>query len=229
MTENKKLGVIFDSDGVLVDSEHISLAAFKQAIEEQGIMLTDEDLWQCCGLTDSSIIAQLEKKYKCQIDLREFSKRKFELYFSYAREKGVYAFPGVKCFLEELENSAVPYALASSGPREKIRFNLTQTGLWHKFKVIVSGEDVIQSKPAPDIFLKAAELLQRRPEECIVIEDSPNGLLGAKRAGMTAIALRTTFKDDTILKDADFIFDTIEKLSVRLLYQLLEKRQKHTN
>lgn len=221
-----KIGVIFDSDGVIVDSEQQSLTAFRQAIAEQGIFIPPEEVWQWCGLTDESIIKGLEEKYNRKIDLQQFTRRKFDIYFKLA-EKELRLFPGVIELLDKLEKANIPYALASSGPREKINFNLKKVGLLDRFKVIVSGEDVVESKPAPYIYLKAAELINRAPEECVVIEDSPNGLLGANRAGMVTIGLRTTFKDDSILRDADCILDSLEQVNLELLYSLLNSHGKN--
>ena len=218
------LGVIFDSDGVVVDSEHQSLASFKDAIAEQGINLSDEDLWQCCGLTDEAIIQQLQKKYTVTIDLQRFKKRKFELYFRYVDEQGLRIFPGVFELLDSLERENIPYALASSGPQKKIEFNLTKVRLLDRFITIISGEDVVESKPAPFIFLKAAEKIGRNPADCVVIEDSPNGLLGAKRAGMKSIALRTTFTDDALLAEATHIVDSLQDISVPLLKSLIQSK-----
>ena len=219
------MGVIFDSDGVIVDSEHYSLVAFRQAIAEQGISISPEELWQWCGLTDESIIKRLEEKYQRRIDLQQFIKRKFDIYFQLA-ENGLRAFPGVTELLDMLDEANIPYALASSGPRRKIDFNLKKVGLQERFKAIVSGEDVLQSKPAPYIYLRAAELINRSPAECIAIEDSPNGLLGAKRAGMVTIGLRTTFKDDSLLREADCILDSIDQINLQLLYTLLNSHHK---
>lgn len=221
-----KIGVIFDSDGVIVDSEQQSLTAFRQAIAEQGIFIPPEEVWQWCGLTDESIIKGLEEKYNRKIDLQQFTRRKFDIYFKLA-EKELRLFPGVIELLDKLEKANIPYALASSGPREKINFNLKKVGLLDRFKVIVSGEDVVESKPAPYIYLRAAELINRAPEECVVIEDSPNGLLGANRAGMVTIGLRTTFKDDSILRDADCILDSLEQVNLELLYSLLNSHGKN--
>lgn len=217
-------GVIFDSDGVIVDSEHQSLASFKDAIAEQGIKLTDEDLWQCCGLTDEAIIQQLQKKYRVTIDLQKFKNRKFELYFQYIDEQGLRIFPGVVELLNSIEGAKIPFALASSGPRKKIMFNLTKVGLIDRFSAIISGEDVVESKPAPFIFLKAAEEIDRNPAVCVVIEDSPNGLLGAKRTGMKSIALRTTFMDDALLSEATCIVDSLNDISIPLLESLVQSR-----
>ncbi len=215
------IGIIFDSDGVVVDSEQQSLVSFREAIEEQGITLTEEDLWLCCGLTDVAIIERLQKKYETPIDISLFRRRKFDLYFKEVDEAGLRVFPGVIQLLDTLESAGVPYVLASSGPPEKIEYNLTRVHLFSRFEHIISGEDVVESKPAPYIFLEAASRIHTPPQRCVVIEDSPNGLLGAKRAGMKSIGVRTTFKDDTILKDADYIVDSLEDIDLELLNSLI--------
>jgi len=154
--------------------------------------------------------------------LKKFTKRKFELYFQLA-DSSLQVFPGVIRLLDELEKADVPYALASSGPHPKIEFNLDKVGLSERFKYIVSGEEVVKSKPAPYIFLEAADKMQCSPFDCIVIEDSPSGLLGARRAGMIAIGLRSTFKDDAVLKEAHYIYDSIQDINLELLCEIFSE------
>jgi HAD superfamily hydrolase (TIGR01509 family) len=215
------IGVIFDSDGVVVDSEHHSLQSFTDAMADQGITLTPEDMHDCCGLTDESIIRKIEEKYKKSVDLERFRALKFDLYFSLIDKHGLEVYPGVKELLDQLNKEGIPYTLASSGPWKKIKFNLTRVGLLDRFPHIISGEDVVESKPAPYIFLKAAELIDRDPSRCVVIEDSPNGLLGARRAGMKTIAVRTTFQDDTVFINADLIVDSLQDITLTHIHNLL--------
>lgn len=139
-TDKSPIAVIFDNDGVLVDSEPISLLAYQRGIEEQGLKLTEADLERNCGLTDADIVSDLEKVYGASLDQELFSRRKAELYKALAEERGLKAFPGARRLLEELRAEGIPYAIASSGSREKIGYNLQKAGLTDLVSVILSGE-----------------------------------------------------------------------------------------
>ncbi len=217
---NKKIGVIFDSDGVIVDSEKHSLKAFVQAIEENGIYLSEEDIMSNCGLTDADIIKYMKSKFDKQIDLEKFSNRKKELYVRFIHNGELELFPGVKELLIELKNSNIPYALASSGSKEKINFNLTKTGIKDLFEIIISGDDFKKGKPDPSIFLAAAVRLNLNTSECIVIEDSINGIKAAKNAGMKCIAVAHTFSKDKLVS-ADIVINEISDINLNLIKSLI--------
>jgi beta-phosphoglucomutase-like phosphatase (HAD superfamily) len=146
-------GVIFDNDGVLVDSEHYSLEAYQRGIEEQGLKLCEADLERNCGLTDADIVEDLKAVYATDLDLALFSSRKVEIYQQLVESGGLHAFAGVRELLEELRGAGVPCILASSGSRAKIAFNLERAGIADLFPAVVSGEDFQRGKPDPDIVL----------------------------------------------------------------------------
>jgi HAD superfamily hydrolase (TIGR01509 family) len=216
--------VIFDSDGVIVDSEHFSLAAFREAMEEQDVVLSDKDIMANCGLTDADIIAYVLDKYDLKIDSAQFHHRKHELYEMKVREGNLQACKGAAALLDELSRNKVPFALASSGSIKKISFNLSRIGLMDKFPVIVSGENMEKGKPHPDIFLAAAERLNISPSRCVVFEDSKNGILAAKRAGMFCVAVAGTFSEDA-LRDADFIVDSLDFIDVEKIQNFVNNKK----
>lgn len=213
-TDKSPIAVIFDNDGVLVDSEPISLLAYQRGIEEQGLKLTEADLERNCGLTDADIVSDLEKVYGASLDQELFSRRKAELYKALAEERGLKAFPGARRLLEELRAEGIPYAIASSGSREKIGYNLQKAGLTDLVSVILSGEEFRRGKPDPEIFVKAAAKLGYEPERCVVIEDSLNGLRAARAAGAFALAVATTFAADKVAPLADAVFGSVEDIAV---------------
>jgi HAD superfamily hydrolase (TIGR01509 family) len=204
--------VIFDNDGVLVDSEPISLLAYRNAIWEQGVQLAEEDDERYCGLTDTDIIKDMEQVYGRGLDLARFQERKRTLYFEYAKEQPLPAFEGVREFVQALRAAGVPYILASSGSREKIGFNLGRAGIVDLFPAIVSGEDFHRGKPDPEIFLKSAEKLGVHPSECVVVEDSINGLKAARAAGTIAVGITNTFRREQLEPHADLVVDTLSEL-----------------
>jgi HAD superfamily hydrolase (TIGR01509 family) len=208
--------VIFDNDGVLVDSEHISIIAYRRAVEEQGVALREEDNEKYCGLTDQDIIRDMEKVYGRGLDLARFQERKRELYFELAAVEPMPAFAGARELVRDLVERGIPVALASSGSAEKIAFNLGRAGLQGIIPVIVTGEDFHRGKPDPEIFLCAAEKLGIEPAECAVIEDSINGLLAARAAGMTAVAVTNTFPANRVAEYADVIVKGLDELVGRM-------------
>jgi len=215
MADPMTFGVIFDNDGVLVDSEHISLLAYRQAIREQGVDLREEDDWQYCGLTDADIIRAMRDVYGADLDLQRFSARKKELYFELARKEPIRAFPGVRELVADLQSHHIPYAIASSGSREKILFNLRSAGIAELFPVIISGEDFHRGKPDPEIFLCAAERLNLPPSQCAIFEDSINGLKAARAAGALAVGVPNTFPASKLAPFADLVIPSLEKISAR--------------
>lgn len=209
-----KFGVIFDNDGVLVDSEHISLVAYRQAIREQGVDLREEDDWQYCGLTDADIIRAMREIYGADLDLEQFSARKKALYFELAQREGLGPFAGVEKLIAELKQQNIPYAIASSGSREKILFNLRSASIDSLFPIIVSGEDFHRGKPDPEIFLCAAQRLGLPPTNCAIFEDSINGLKAARAAGGLAIGVTNTFPATVLAPYADVLISSLTEVSV---------------
>jgi HAD superfamily hydrolase (TIGR01509 family) len=216
----ESFGVIFDSDGVIVDSEPFSLAAFRQAMEEQGVFLNDKDIMANCGLTDADIVRYVSEKFGIEADLDLFHSRKQNLYQEMILSGNLKACEGAVELLSNLERLNIPFALASSGSIRKIRLNLTHVGLWDRFPVKISGEDMKRGKPHPDIFLASAERLNLAPDRCVVIEDSLNGIEAAHRAGMKCVAVIGTFKREHLSK-ADFIIDSLSYLTVEKLKSLV--------
>jgi len=211
--------IIFDSDGVVVDSEPFSLAAFKQAMTEHGIYLSQDDIMANCGLTDAAICDYVLCKFNQKVDIQSFHSRKQQLYEQMISQGELKPCDGIEALLQKLRNARIPYALASSGSRRKIHFNLTLTGLLEKFPIIVSGEEVSRGKPFPDVFLKAAEHLAMPAGSCVVIEDSLNGIEAARRAGMSCVAVAGTFPASA-LGAADFVVDSLSQLEVENLKKL---------
>jgi len=209
-------GVIFDSDGVIVDSEPFSLAAFREAMQDQGVFLNDEDIMANCGLTDSDIVKYVLQKLGKKVDGDQFHKRKQKLYEEKVLAGDLKPCPGAVLLLNSLSASNIPYALASSGSKDKIRLNLNRVGLWDRFPVIISGEDLPRSKPHPDIFLESAKRLSLPPEKCVVIEDSLNGIKAAHNARMKCVAVAGTFPPAE-LTQADFIVESLIQITVKTL------------
>ena len=215
--------VIFDMDGVIVDSEHLSLDAFGKALSLFGINIDQEDIDYSCGLSDKNIIEYMEKKYNKKIDFDLYTRKKAEFYRENVQEKGIHPFPKVREFIKMLEEKGIKYIIASSGNRRKIQYNLEKIGMTDLFEEILSGEDFDKSKPNPAIFLTAAHRLGVKPSGCLVIEDSINGVKAAKNARMKCIAITNTFDVDK-LRDADLVVDDFSQIIFDVMKNIYDEK-----
>jgi HAD superfamily hydrolase (TIGR01509 family) len=177
--------VIFDCDGVLVDSELITNRVFARMINELGVHVTLEDMFEqfvgrsmafCCDLVARMLKQPIPDSFIEQYRIRTTVALQAEL-------KPV---PGIECVLDELTAKGVPFCVASSGSHEKMQTTLGITGLLSRFeKKLFSVTEVANGKPAPDVFLYAAGKSGVPPSRCHVVEDSPTGVLAGVAAGMT--------------------------------------------
>jgi beta-phosphoglucomutase family hydrolase len=210
--------VIFDMDGVLVDSELFSFKAYERCLSRYGITLDHEDRMKATGSTLSEDIDTLSKKYNIQIDKRQCEKEKEETYRKIAKGN-LRLFGGVKEFIALLRKNNIRIAVASSGVRDKVLFNLHEAGLDNVFDTVLTADDISHSKPHPEIFLKAAEKLKVEPSDCVVVEDSVLGVEAAKNAGMLCIAVTNTFPGEDISK-ADIIVSSLSQVDINTLKSL---------
>lgn len=206
--------VIFDVDGVLIDSEKVITTAASRALAERGINAGIEDFMPYIGAGEEKFITELAKKHKKEEFIDEMLERMFELY-----EQTVYTelktFPSVLETVDKLYERHITLAIASSATRRKLTVSLKAAGIdENKFKVILSGDDVSAKKPSPEIYIKTAEALSAEPSECVVIEDALNGVRSAKSAGMKCIAVTTSFSREELQKaGADFAVDDIGEIT----------------
>jgi len=208
---------IFDCDGVLVNSEPFSCAAWFSSLKEFDINLPSNfDFTPLFGLNTKSVVRFFYDRFPEQLKFispKIIQEKKEEEYYRLSAGN-LHVFPGIIEFLNELQNNHFKKIVASSGVPKKIEFNLFQSGLKEWFPQYVSGEEVQFGKPHPDIFLKAAEKLNVLPEECVVFEDALNGIDAAKKAGMFVIGITNTFSADK-LKRADIIISSFKCLSFK--------------
>ena len=175
--------VIFDCDGVLVDSEPLAAEAYVRVYAKQGLPITPEIIGQCVGMKQADILLRVEQLTGYSLPLAgEADIWPQTMAVFKERLKPV---PGIRSFLRNLGS---PSCVASSSSIERIYFSLEATGLIEFFDpCIFSSSMVSRGKPAPDLFLFAADKMGIAPENCIVIEDSPFGVQGAVAAGMTVV------------------------------------------
>ncbi|MEV0443154.1 HAD family phosphatase [Streptomyces spectabilis] len=181
--------VIFDLDGTLVDSEPNYFEAGRQLLAEQGVTdFTWQDHETYVGISTQETLARWKELYGLSTPLPELLADKNRRYLELARTS-TRVYPQMAAFVELLHEAGVPMAVASGSSRAAIEAILAGTGLDAYLKTFVSADQVARGKPAPDVFLAAAELLGAGPERCVVLEDAVPGALAAKAAGMRCVAI----------------------------------------
>lgn len=181
--------VIFDLDGTLIDSEPNYFEAFKKILEDYGVKdYTAKMNRQYYGIGVKEILEALREKYQLQVPLDVFVEKSNEYYLEFARRNTV-AFPEMSKLARMLKSSGYPLAVASGSSPEIIKDILDTVRIGDCFDLVISSEQVGKSKPEPAVFLEAARRLAVAPEHCLVLEDSPYGVMAAQRAGMSCIAV----------------------------------------
>ena len=176
--------VIFDMDGVLTDSEKLGVSLTCETAREMGFEIPESEALRTLGITWAASEALYEGI--CPgLDVQEMFRRIREKLVSLGGAGKIPLMKGVKRILDTLDQMGVPRAVASSSGPETIRVYLEGAGIYDRFDRVVSGNECARSKPAPDIFLLAAERLGEKPEHCLVVEDSPSGVRAGRAAGMT--------------------------------------------
>jgi len=220
--------IIFDFNGILVDDEPIHLELFRRVLEEEGLSLSDEDYYaKYLGMDDRGCfraVFDVNGRDLSDAKLEELIARK-AIYYKKTIVQRTRIFPGVARLVPELA-ARFPLAVASGALREEIELILNGVQLKQCFKVIVSAEDVSAGKPHPEIFIKALrELNKDRPDpirasECLIIEDSKDGILAAHRAGIKCLAVTNSHPAAELKAEA--IVASLEELSVGYLEALFK-------
>ena len=180
-------GLIFDCDGTLVDSMRIHYSAWKEAMEAVNIEISQERFYSLAGLPTLTIVQTLAQEQNVNCDVQAAAENKERLYL--AKIETIEPIHSVIEIVHR-EKGRRKLAVASGGYPDVIQKSLAAVGLQGMFDAIVGAGDVKHGKPAPDMFLKAAERLNVKPEECLVYEDSGLGIEAASAAGMQAIDVR---------------------------------------
>ena len=177
--------VLFDMDGLLLDSERLAVESDMETLRELGCTPDRDLLLSTLGETDPACNRILAQAYPA-LDLEAFWSRTRARFEERVARGDLHAKPGAARLVRWLSDHSIPYALASSSGHGRIHRSLAACGLDREFSVIASGDDGVRSKPEPDIFLLAARLLHVS-DGCLVLEDSPNGIRAGRRAGMQVV------------------------------------------
>src|SRR6266571_4001789 len=209
--------VIWDLDGVIIDSAEEHRQAWQRLAREEGITFTDADFWATFGKRNDDIIATIWGPLPPE-RVQELANRK-ESYFRELIRKTAAPLPGAMELMRWLHEAGFAQALASSTPIENIKLISDVLGLEKYLSVLVSGETVARGKPAPDIFLKAAEELGIEPIHCVVIEDAVTGVQAAHAAGMRCIAVAGN-RDLPGLREAELMVKSLTEVDVERVRSL---------
>lgn len=196
--------VLFDMDGVIVDSEPLHVAAFQATLKNYGYDLSDEQYKQhFAGRTDEAGFKQYFDFIGETVELPVIMDEKAKAYLELAADQ-LLPYPGVIEFIQDLAERKVPLALVTGSLRAEAEVTLKAFGLTDLFKAVIAAEDISQSKPNPEGYLKGAKALGFEPADCIVIEDAPSGVKAANAAGMRCLAVTATHTEEE-LKGATLI------------------------
>ncbi len=216
MNPGRYRAVVFDMDGVLADSEPVYMAAANAVLAHEGKVITPEQHERIMGhgVEDSwrTLIDELELPGRMDDYIREYDE---ELCRRLAEVSE--PLPGVRELVGDLRRRGLPIAVASSSWPGWIEALLGGIGLRDAFDTLVSATMVAHPKPAPDLYLLAAERLGQRPGDCIAVEDTPTGLRSAKAAGMLAVQVRASSTAFPPLEQADVVIDTLRDFDLSLL------------
>ena len=199
--------IIFDMDGVLIDTEPLHYKVWQEVFAERGLIIDYENYKDCIGSTRKFLYELILKNYGR--DFRNdptLPKRFIEIKDKFLNEKGIPQIEGVTETVRALHEKGYKLAVASSSPLRYIHFAMEKLGIADCFDLLFSGEQVKNPKPAPDTFLAVSEKLGISPEECVVIEDSENGSRAARAAGMYCLGFANPNSGNQDLSAADEIF-----------------------
>ncbi|UCC67694.1 MAG: HAD family phosphatase [Armatimonadota bacterium] len=189
--------VLFDMDGLIVDTEPIHFKAFKGMMREYGHEIPESLMAKLVGYPEADNIRDLKAMYKMEAPAEEMASRRYGLFMQLIRVEPIPVFPGFWEFSEEMRRRGIKQAVVSSSTAEQVEVILRRLFEEHAdegsaeshFDAIVTGDDIANNKPSPDIYLEAARRLEAPPAECLALEDTPAGVQAAAAAGMPVVAV----------------------------------------
>lgn len=220
---NNYKAVIFDLDGVIVDTAKFHFKAWKKLANDLGFDFTEEQNEQLKGVSRVESLKKILNWGDMELPEEEFNRQmsmKNENYLSYVdKMEDDEILPGVSKILDYLSEKKIPYALGSAS--KNARPILKKLKIYDRFDAIVDGTDVSKAKPDPEVFLIAAEKLGVKPEDCVVFEDSVAGVQAANLGKMTSVGIG----DEKNLHEAAYVFSDFTKISVEFIEELLRKEK----
>ncbi len=218
-----RAGVVFDMDGVLVDTYQAHFRSWQQVAAERELPFSEEAFRKTFGKTSREIIAELWGKDRFDdTEIEEMDRRK-EAAFRRLIENDFPAMPGVMDLLDDLRAAGVRLAVGSSGPPDNVDFVVDRLQARGLFDAIVTGKDVRRGKPDPQVFLMAADRLGIEPSRCVVVEDAPVGIAAARAGGMASIGMVSTGRSREDLQQADAIVQSLAEITPEMVRDLIQR------
>lgn len=206
---------IFDMDGVIIDSEPIHKQVIKEFLQKHNYTIDNEELDRYVGMTSTAVFSMLKEKFHLPASAQELTDQHMEDFKLYIKNHQIQPIDGIRELLSKLQAQNILTAIASSSPLDVIEFVANDFAITDCFTYLMSGEDVAQGKPAPDIYLATAKKLNVNPADCVVLEDSTNGSIAAKAAGMYCIGFANPNSGNQDLSAANTIVHKITDIDLQ--------------
>lgn len=216
--------IIFDMDGVLINTEPLHYKCWREVVKEDGIDLAYDAYKGCIGATRDVLLDILKEHYdKVYENPDELMQRMKNKKLAIIEKEGFPMLSGLKESIETLHRAGYQLAVASSSPQDAIEMTLDAVGIRPYFDSTTSGSEVVHSKPAPDIFLRAMEKLHLTPSDCLVVEDSTNGGKAAAAAGMKCVWFHNPDSGDQTIPDAELEIREWNAENVKKILEIMQK------
>ena len=204
--------ILFDMDGLVLDTEKLYTRFWQEAANALGYPMTKEQALGMRSLNRGAGLAKMQSYFGEAVDYDKIRGKRIEMMDAFVEKEGVEVKPGIHELLEYLKEQGIRTAIATSSPLERTVRYLSSVGLEKSFDELISGYMVEKGKPEPDIYLYAAEKLNVIPSECIVLEDSPAGILAAHRAGCLPVMIPD--QDQPEKETKELLYATVERLEL---------------
>ncbi|WP_346686331.1 HAD family phosphatase [Megamonas hypermegale] len=208
---------IFDMDGVIIDTEPLHNEIVRGILAKDNIFVTDEEFRQFTGMASTAVFDIFIKRYNLPHSADQMSQDQMTTLKKYIVKHQMKPIDGIVPLIENLHKAGIPMAIASSSRSDVIKFVADFFNITPYFQLLMSGEDLPHSKPAPDIYLQTAQKLNVAPADCVVLEDSVNGTIAAKDAGMYCIGFANPNSGNQDLSRADIIVNKITDIDITKL------------
>lgn len=215
--------VIFDMDGVIVDSEPYYKDLYEVLYKKHGIYVLEEEKDSFVGCPSTNVWLYLKEKHNLPQSIEVLTAMESDGYYEFIQTvEDLEPIEGIQALLETFKNNGVKCSVASSSTRRVIEYVVEKLQIKQYFDHIISGDEVEHGKPAPDIFLEIAKRYGNSPKEFLVIEDSCNGVTAAKTAGMTCVGYQNANSGNQDISKADLIIDKFSKENIKAILQIVK-------
>jgi HAD superfamily hydrolase (TIGR01509 family) len=207
--------IIFDLDGLMIDSEPLAQRAWDRVLQDHGKRLNSDTYASMIGLRleESSVVVR--DVYSLDTSPSELADRE-QVYMSEIMDQGIPTMPGLRRLAAALERRIIPWAVATSSRHAYANQVLRQLDLREMCKAIAAGDEVERGKPAPDVYLLAADRLEVDPASCLALEDSVPGIRSCAAAGMVTVAVPNSETSRMDFQEADFVYDSLVEVTADL-------------